>query len=521
MCEGQSSPFKAVPHVLVRLPLGFLVPFVLLLVLWSLAERPVLELIGLHWPESEPVQKQQPLPDLFHSLFQQIFSWSNLWQVLFAFLIIVIYAAGVILIYNASVAINSLIVRQKLKPVPTPSARPYRPQPRPGPANQFQGKSIGIVLAGGGAKGAFQAGAMTAIYRYLAHCNALDNVKVIAGTSIGSWNSLFWLADLIEAENTNESSALKSWWQSISLRSLVAPSWYAPALRNAFFLTTPWEQSFDTMFGSTAVRERLLASKVHFYMVRHQVNTGALACTTNNPKAEDLLRSITQRVKPTIISPPAPPVTDGEPAGKFMNDLKTAVFASMDLPPLFPYIKIDRDYFEDGGVIDNLPIMFAAMEGCEVIFALPLNADFTAEPDRKSIIHRLLRVMDVRQGALEQNNLKGVYLYNELAALREHVDDLKSQGAHASAPTSKTLDRALNRTHKELRIVAICPQRSLVKEVIDTHEFWKADGADEAFNIMYDATTDLLNSDDLDLSNERIEIFEVRKDKGWRRNSNF
>jgi len=38
---------------------------------------------------------------------------------------------------------------------------------------------------------------------------------------------------------------------------------------------------------------------------------------------------------------------------------------------------------------------------------------------------------------------------------------------------------------------------------------------------MYDATTDLLNSDDLDLSNERIEIFEVRKDKGWRRNSNF
>jgi hypothetical protein len=129
--------------------------------------------------------------------------------------------------------------------------------------------------------------------------------------------------------------------------------------------------------------------------------------------------------------------------------------------------------------------------------------------------------MDVRQGALEQNNLKGVYLYNELAALREHVDDLKSQGAHASAPTSKTLDRALNRTHKELRIVAICPQRSLVKEVIDTHEFWKADGADEAFNIMYDATTDLLNSDDLDLSNERIEIFEVRKDKGWRRNSNF
>src|ERR1700691_5160397 len=99
MSEGQSSPFKAVPHVLVRLPLGFLVPFVLLLVLWSLAESPVLELIVVHWQESEPVQKQQPLPDLFHSLFQQIFSWSNLWQVLFGLLIIVIYAAGVILLY--------------------------------------------------------------------------------------------------------------------------------------------------------------------------------------------------------------------------------------------------------------------------------------------------------------------------------------------------------------------------------------------------------------------------------------
>ena len=54
--------------------------------------------------------------------------------------------------------------------------------------------SIGIILAGGGAKGAYQAGALKAIHDFLSRHNAHDKVRMIAGTSIGSWNAVFWLA---------------------------------------------------------------------------------------------------------------------------------------------------------------------------------------------------------------------------------------------------------------------------------------------------------------------------------------
>jgi len=50
-------------------------------------------------------------------------------------------------------------------------------------------------------KGAHQAGAMKAIITgFLAEHDALSKVKVISGTSIGSWNAMFWLANLIKPE---------------------------------------------------------------------------------------------------------------------------------------------------------------------------------------------------------------------------------------------------------------------------------------------------------------------------------
>src|SRR2546430_884170 len=110
----------------------------------------------------------------------------------------------------------------------------------------------------------------------------------------------------------------------------------------------------------------------------------------------------------------------------------------MDLPPFFPYVRDKGGLFEDGGVIDNVPITFPANDGCDLIFILPLNADFEQAPNNTSIVARLFRVMEVRQGVLERNGFKMIYLYNELAALREHVDSLQ---ALAAAPPRVNANR--------------------------------------------------------------------------------
>jgi hypothetical protein len=139
----------------------------------------------------------------------------------------------------------------------------------------------------------------------------------------------------------------------------------------------------------------------------------------------------------------------------------------------------------------------------------------------RSIIRRLARIMDVRQGALERNSLKGIYLYNELAALRDYVKTLKNNADKTEGPQSETLKRALKRPHKELRILAVCPQRVFVEDTIDTQEFWKRKKATDVFDIMEEATTELLYSKDFDPTNEKIVIFEINEYKDRLPNSNF
>src|SRR2546425_1582702 len=68
----------------------------------------------------------------------------------------------------------------------------------------------------------------------------------------------------------------------------------------------------------------------------------------------------------------------------------------MDLPPLFPYATRpdwatqQPHYFEDGGVVDNLPISLGTQfEECDLLFVLPLSASYDGEVNRTSILRRL------------------------------------------------------------------------------------------------------------------------------------
>lgn len=447
--------------VLARLPPGFLIPFLSLLAALT---------------------------------FFFITPYHNGPNILFAAFIVFLFLLFLLISYHFGIVANWLIVNYWRKPasVSGPVSAPYVPPLRDTiKDDKLAGvEKIGIVLAGGGAKGAFQAGTMKAIYQFLAERNALQKVKVISATSIGSWNALFWLADLIAPKDGWERrSAHEDWWRSIKLSSLIAPSWYVPFCRNAFFDTGPWQRQFDDLFGQGEIADKIFHSDIHFYFTRCHVRSGRLECTTNNLDVENLARVRFTRID----------AQRGTEA--FLEEVKEGVFASMDLPPLFPFKKVNDEVFEDGGVIDNLPVMFAAMESCDLTFVLPLNSDFNAEPNSRSLLGRFIRVMDVRQGALERGSLKTQYLYNELAVLRRYARALheKLRAANIEPPPldtmemAETLKRALARTHGASRLFAICPQRTFVESTINTPELWKQEAAGRAFTDMYDAATTALN----------------------------
>jgi predicted acylesterase/phospholipase RssA len=156
-----------------------------------------------------------------------------------------------------------------------------------------------------------------------------------------------------------------------------------------------------------------------------------------------------------------------------LERMKLAVYASMDLPPLLPYMRIRttrEEFFEDGGVVDNLPMRYGTeIENCNLLFVLPLNASFAQKASVSSISARLFRVMDVRQGVLEHNSIKLARLYNDKVRLENKIRVLESSG----------------RPVAPLSVFAISPSAPLA---IGTAEFWKPKEAGDAFDLMYSAT---------------------------------
>ena len=467
----------------IRLPLGFSLPFTAMSLGWIFGG---FRLANEHLAEPLSRAAASFLASQFHGPIGGPLI-SDLEAFVRAGGVIVLFAIGFVVAYNVSAFLNWVLVISRLKPVPYSDGPPQIAAEVPDAKNPLKTiKRIGIVLAGGGAKGAYQAGAMKAIYRFLAQHNALTKVCVLSSTSIGSWNALFWLGHLIKPEaDWNKRSIHERWWRSISAKSLTAPSWYVPLLRNAFLSSLPWQQCFDRLFGRLDVRQQLLDSNIHFYLTRSDVRTAQLECVTNNPAPPPIPRVTYEYVDP-----------HGDPA-TFLDGVKAGVFASMDLPPLFPYAQRNNRFFEDGGVIDNLPIGFAAIEGCDLIFILPLNSDFEAQPNQRSVLARLLRVMDVRQGALERGGFKMLYLYNELAALRRQLTAVAPE-APAAALAQQEIGRtspltsALQRRNELINVFAICPLKEFVEETIDTRELWKRKEAGVAFEVMGNATASLL-----------------------------
>ena len=345
---------------------------------------------------------------------------------------------------------------------------------------------IGLILAGGGAKGAYQAGAMKAIHEFLEANDALSSVRMIAGTSIGSWNSMFWLAGLVKPPGHCEQSVHERWWRSISVAGVIEFAPYRPLKRNYLLNSTPWREAFDRIFRQEESVKRALDQlfstdpnevPMHFYFTRSNVELGQLEFGTNNVS----LSNRTRQHWKSAVDEPLIPSDQYEVIGGNCDDpldrLELAVYASMNLPPLFPYLNIRttrNKFFEDGGVVDNLPLRFGAeIEKCNLLFVLPLNASFAEKASETSISKRLFRVMDIRQGVLERNSIKMARLYNDKVHLENKIKELTKEG-DPEAPLS---------------VFAICPQAPLS---IGTPQFWKHEEAGAAFDLMYSATSTAL-----------------------------
>ena len=451
--------------------------------------------------------------------------------ILFALTTLLILLGGALLFYWLAVAaygeyrrLQARYVHWRARKIELPSPfAPARGESKAEDKNPLaQYNRIGIILSGSGAKGAYQAGAMKAIYEFLDEHNAHSKVCMIAATSIGSWNALFWLAGLVKQNPKYKAdvykggiSPLEEWWRKVSVKNIVQPVGYIPTRQNHFLSNQPWQENFDELFKGTKAGEELdklvrasndseaspNTKPIHFYFTRSNIEKAHLAFTTNNCELTEKTAELPHTTAAAL------------------DDIRDGVFSSMDIPPLVQYMTIKGDYYEDGGVIDNLPVRFGTeVEHCDLLFILPLNASFERKVDHQSVFRRLARVTEIRQGVLERNSFKMIRLYNELASLRKRIEVLQ-ETQHAELPPlppeqtsggqtdlktlseNKMAEHALHRNHEVVHVFSICPAPELK---IQTTEFWKTKEAGEAFHFMYQATknelkgfTRIVNSEEL------------------------
>ena len=217
---------------------------------------------------------------------------------------------------------------------------------------------VALVLQGGGALGAYQAGVYQAIHE------AKIDVHWLCGTSIGAINGA-----LIAGNPPDKRvERLRDFWETVTKPPLRIPNM-------PWFTELPWNGNGHARFWTNKISA--FATMVHgapgFFSPRPfpPVNSTAespeaVSYYDISPLKETLARlvdfdRINDQPEPMRFTALATNVRTGAPAYFDNRECKITaehILASSSLPPSFPPTEIDGEYYWDGGVVSNSPMQF-------------------------------------------------------------------------------------------------------------------------------------------------------------------
>jgi NTE family protein len=222
-------------------------------------------------------------------------------------------------------------------------------------ARRLPFECIALVLQGGGALGAYQAG----VYEALTEADISPNW--VAGVSIGAINS----AIIAGNEPAERVAKLRAFWQGITTNPLL--DWAGT------HALTPKGHVARTLFNQLSANYAAMAGASGFFTPRHPApwlhpngapeatsfyETGPLKSTLERLVDFDRINAGEMRFSVGAVN-----VRTGNFV-YFDNRTHTIrpehVIASGSLPPGFPAVEIDGEFYWDGGLISNTPLQWVA-----------------------------------------------------------------------------------------------------------------------------------------------------------------
>lgn len=217
--------------------------------------------------------------------------------------------------------------------------------------------NIGLVLSGGGAKGAYEVG----VFKALWELDLVDNIKVVSGTSIGSVNALFLAM--------NDKEILNSGWSSLSYSRFIHKqesiriakvSQLINRVRHSENRILEELKISDIGLLSQSGIENFIDDFVDIETVRKS-EKDIYACTYNIDKERPEYFKLDEFSE---------------------EDVKKIVLASCAVPYIFKPITFNGNRYADGGInapqysknnVDNVPITPLKSYDCDLIIVVHLS----------------------------------------------------------------------------------------------------------------------------------------------------
>jgi len=228
-------------------------------------------------------------------------------------------------------------------------------------------EKIGLVLPGGGARGAYQAGVLKAFLE-ISQKRSQCPFKIISGTSSGAINAAFLAA---EAHIFHRSvSRLVDLWSNFSSNKVYKTDpitmlksslhWFLTIISGGILISNP-----KSLLDNQPLR-KLLEEHIRFSNIEvnlNQSNFESLAITSASYKSR---KSCTFFQSSSI----------SDNWQRFLREGRTTtinvdhLMASVALPLIFPAVQIDKEYFGDGAMRQATPLSPAIRLGAEKILII-------------------------------------------------------------------------------------------------------------------------------------------------------
>ncbi|MFA7076194.1 MAG: patatin-like phospholipase family protein [Candidatus Izemoplasmatales bacterium] len=211
-------------------------------------------------------------------------------------------------------------------------------------------RRIGLCLTGGGARGAFQAGALKA----LDELGILDRVYAVSGTSIGSVN-----ASLFASKSVDE---IRELWLKYS---------YADFNQNTSIFKTLREKKLDVVNSGIYqinLLENLLKDNVNIEKLRQKrVYITLSPAGMENEGVTGLLKASFKHYIKNESQVIYSPIHEEKE-----ELILKQILASCSIPFVFPSVRMNGQQVFDGGLYDNAPVKPLVDAGCDTIIVIHL-----------------------------------------------------------------------------------------------------------------------------------------------------